>query len=160
MVLQLLIPQYRETERDIQKLLDSIKLQRGIKFNDIGVIIVNDGSDITLNENFLNQYPFEIRYLKIKHSGVSAARNAALKAATADYVMFCDADDMFYHALAIHYIINTVSSKEVDCIYSTFMEEIPDAAKPGEFTYNIRPQAFVFVHGKVYRRQFLLDKDI
>lgn len=160
MVLQILIPQYKETERDIQKLLDSIKWQRNISFKDIGVIIVNDGSDIILNPYFLNSYPFKIDYIRAEHKGVSATRNRALKEATAAYVMFCDADDMFYHNLALQLIVKNAKEKQPDCIYSTFVEEVPDSQHPGNFLYNARQQAFVFVHGKVYRRQFLLEKNI
>ena len=160
MILQILIPQYKETERDIGKLLESIELQRNIDFNDVGVIIVNDGSDVILDPAFLNKFKFEIKYLRNEHKGVSAARNRALKEATADYVMFCDADDMFYHPLAIQLIIREVLEKKPDCIYSTFIEEIPDSNRPGKFIYNARQQAFVFVHGKVYNRKFLLDRNI
>ena len=160
MKLQILVPQYKEDERVIKKLLDSIELQRNINFNDIGVIIVNDGSDIILDPYFLNKYPFKIDYIRAEHKGVSATRNRALKEATADYVMFCDADDMFYHNLALQLIINNVKDKQPDCLYSTFVEEVPDSQHPGSFLYNARQQAFVFVHGKVYRREFLIEKDI
>ena len=160
MKLQILVPQYREDERIISKLLDSIELQRNIDFRDIGVIIVNDGSDVILNPFFLQKYKFRIDYIRDEHKGVSAARNRALKEATADYVMFCDADDMFYHSLAIQLIIRECGSKKPDCFYSTFIEEVPDQQHPGKFLYNARPQAFVFVHGKVYNRKFLLDRNI
>lgn len=160
MILQILVPQYKETERDIEKLLESIELQRNIDFDDIGVIIVNDGTDVILDPSFLNKFKFNIKYIRSEHKGVSATRNTALKEATADYVMFCDADDMFYHPLAIQLIIREVTQKSPDCIYSTFIEEVPDTKNPGKFIYNARQQAFVFVHGKVYRRQFLLDKNI
>lgn len=160
MKLQILVPQYKEDERVISKLLDSIELQRNIDFKDIGVIIVNDGSDVILKHSWLEDYPFRIDYIKNEHKGVSATRNRALKEATADYVMFCDADDMFYHNLALQLIIRECSEKQPDCFYSTFVEEVPDQQHPGKFLYNARQQAFVFVHGKVYRRQFLIDNEI
>ena len=160
MFLQILIPQYKEDERVISKLLNSIELQRNIDFKDIGVIIVNDGSDIILKNAFLNEYPFRIDYIRNEHKGVSATRNRALKEATADYVMFCDADDTFYHNLALQLIIRECSEKKPDCLYSTFVEEVPDQQHPGKFLYNARQQAFVFVHGKVYRRQFLIENEI
>lgn len=160
MKLQILVPQYKEDERVIGKLLDSIKMQRNIDFNDIGVIIVNDGSDIILKHSFLEDYPFRIDYIKNEHKGVSATRNRALKEATADYIMFCDADDMFYHSLAIQLILRECVNKKPDCLYSTFIEEVPDQKHPGKFLYNARQQAFVFVHGKVYRREFLIENDI
>ena len=49
MKLGILIPQYKETDEVIKPLLDSIALQQLINFNDLHVIIVNDGSDILLS---------------------------------------------------------------------------------------------------------------
>ena len=58
MKLQILIPQYEETDEIVKPLLDSIAIQQNIDFNDIGVIIVNDGSDVHLSDDFLQSYPF------------------------------------------------------------------------------------------------------
>lgn len=157
MILQILIPQYKEKEEDIRKLLDSIKIQRNINFDDIGVIIVNDGSDVHLSRYFLESYPFEIKYILNEHKGVSATRNKALKEATADYIMFCDADDMFYHVLALQLIIKTINQQKPKCIYSTFLEELENN---NGLNYLALQQSFVFVHGKIYERQFLIDNDI
>ena len=44
MKLQLLIPQYRETDAVIRPLLDSVALQQNVDFQEIGAVIVNDGS--------------------------------------------------------------------------------------------------------------------
>ena len=95
MKLQILIPQYNETDEIIKPLLDSIAIQQNVDFNEIGVIIVNDGSGILLSDKLLMKYPFKIEYYIEAHRGVSATRNACLDHATAEYVMFCDADDMF-----------------------------------------------------------------
>ena len=62
MKLQILIPQYKETDEIIKPMLDSIAIQQSIDFNDIGVIICNDGSDVHLSEDFLNSYPYKIEY--------------------------------------------------------------------------------------------------
>lgn len=160
MVLQILIPQYKETDEVLKKLLDSIMLQRNVNFDDIGVIIVNDGSNVHLSRAFLNTYPFEIKYIFNEHKGVSATRNRALKEATADYIMFCDADDMFFHCLGIQLILREVKEKHPLCFYSTFLEEVPDEKDKTKNLYNARSNAFVFVHGKVYNRQFLIDNNI
>ena len=97
MKLQILIPQYKETDEILKPLLDSIALQQSIDFKEIGVIIVNDGSNVKLTSNLLHSYPYKIKYYQAPHKGVSATRQYALDRATADYVMFCDADDMFYN---------------------------------------------------------------
>ena len=49
--LQILIPQYNETDEVIKPLLDSIEIQQSVDLkNDVGVIIVNDGSDVKLSQ--------------------------------------------------------------------------------------------------------------
>ena len=50
MKLQILVPQYKETDEVVKPLLDSIALQQGINFDDIGVVIVNDGTDVRLSK--------------------------------------------------------------------------------------------------------------
>ena len=64
MTLQILIPQYKETDEVIKPLLDSIAIQQNVDFNEIGAIICNDGTDIYLSDNLLNSYPFKIKYYK------------------------------------------------------------------------------------------------
>ena len=50
MKLQILIPQYKETDKIIKPLLDSIAIQQSIDFREIGVIICNDGTDVRLSD--------------------------------------------------------------------------------------------------------------
>ena len=56
---------------------------------------MNDGTEVELSKDFLSSYPYRIDYYKAPHRGVSATRNTCLDYAEADYVIFCDADDMF-----------------------------------------------------------------
>ena len=158
--LEILIPQYNETDEVIKPLLDSIAIQQNIDLkNDVGVIIVNDGSDIHLSKDLLESYPFDIKYILNEHKGVSATRNACLDASTAEYVMFCDADDMFYNACGLWIIFNEMKGEGFDSLVSVFIEEtrIP---KTKEVTYITREMDSTFVHGKVHRRQYLIDENI
>lgn len=159
MKLQLLIPQYKETDNIIKPMLDSIALQQNIDFNDIGVIIVNDGSDIFLSDDFLNSYPYEIQYYKAPHKGVSATRNACFDHATADYVMFCDADDMFYNMCGLWIIFREIDQGVFDSLVSIFVEETKNLIT-GEKIYINHEMDSTFVHGKVHRRKYLIDKGI
>ena len=61
MKLQILIPQYKETDEVVKPLLDSIALQQRIDFHEIGVIICNDGSHVFLSEKLVHSYPFEVQ---------------------------------------------------------------------------------------------------
>lgn len=159
MKLQFLIPRYNEPDNVISSFLNSLFVQRNINFNDIGVIIVNDGSDTHLSNILLNVYPFEIKYFENPHLGVSATRNRCLKEATADYVMFCDADDVFYNSLGVQFILNSINTKPFDVLTSAFYEELKDVSS-NRFVYSLKENDFVFVHGKVYNREFLINNNI
>ena len=158
MKLQILVPQYKETDDIVKPLLDSIALQQQVDFNEIGVIICNDGSDVHLSRDFLDSYPFVVEYYKEPHRGVSATRNACFDHAIADYVMFCDADDMFYNMCGLWIIFNEIY-KGFDSLTSCFTEETrhPQTREPMYINHDCDS---TFVHGKIHRRQYLLDKEI
>lgn len=160
MKLQILVPQYNESNDVIKSLLDSIEVQQNVDLkNDVGVIIVNDGSDIILDEKMFDQYTYPIEYYKEEHRGVSATRNACLDKAMADYVMFCDADDMFFNACGLFIIFREIDENGgFDALMSVFLEETIDGNK--KKTYITHDIDSTFVHGKVYRRQYLIDNNI
>lgn len=160
MKLQILVPQYKETDEIIKPLLDSIELQQNIDLkNDVGVIIVNDGTDVRLSDDLLNKYTYHIDYILAEHEGVSATRNKCLDHATADYVMFCDADDMFYNACGLYIVFREINNGGFDSLVSAFVEESrhPITKEP---VYVNHDMDSTFVHGKVHRRQYLIDKNI
>lgn len=158
MKLDILIPQYKETDLILKPLLDSIAIQQNINFDDIGVIICNDGSDTYLTESFLSSYPFKISYYKEPHRGVSGTRNKCFEYSTADYVMFCDADDMFYNACGL-WIIFKEMEIGFDSMVSAFIEESRNP-QTKEVMYITHDMDSTFVHGKIHRRQYLLAQNI
>lgn len=158
--LQILVPQYKETANIIKPLLDSIEVQQNVDLqNDVGVIIVNDGTDVHLSEEFFSRYSFPIEYYLNEHKGVSATRNACLDYATAEYVMFCDADDMFYNACGLYIIFREMEHGGFDSLVSAFIEESRDP-NTREPLYINHDMDSTFVHGKVHRRKFLLEQKI
>ena len=160
MKLQILVPQYKETDEVIKPLLDSIAIQQSVDFNEIGAIICNDGSDVHLTREFLDSYPFKIEYYLCEHKGVSATRNACLDHATADYVMFCDADDMFFNVCGLYIVFREIDKNGgFDSLVSVFAEETRDP-KTKEIVYINREMDSTFVHGKVHRRKYLLNNNI
>lgn len=160
MKLQFLIPQYGETEEVIAPLLQSIAIQQSVDIeNDVGVIICNDGSNVKLSREFLYSFPFKVEYIQQEHKGVSAARNVCLDHATADYVMFCDADDLFMSACGLYIIFREMKGDGFNAFSSIFIEETRDP-KTHETMYINRQNDMTFVHGKVYRRKYLVKNNI
>lgn len=156
MTLEILIAQYKETEEVIKPMLDSIAIQQGIDFNDINIIIANDGSNIVLSDAFLNQYNYNIEYYIKEHGGLSHTRNFLLDKSTADYILFCDADDMFLSVIALNKIFHIINTFEFDCLLPKFTVETKDSN--GRMSYH--PWFHCQVHGKVIRRQYLMDQNI
>ena len=160
MKLQILIPQYKETDSIIKLMLDSIEVQQNVDLqHDVGVIIVNDGTDVHLSQELFDSYSFPIEYHLSEHAGVSATRNKCLDYATADYVMFCDADDMFYNACGLYIIFREIDNGGFDSLVSAFIEE-SHYPETGEVMYINHDMDSTFVHGKVHRRQYLIDNNI
>ena len=158
MRLQLLIPQYNEDESIVCNMLDSIKVQQGVDLNEIEVLIGNDGSDVKLSEDFLNSYPFSVKYFQYEHTSPAGTRQKLFEEATAEYIMYCDADDMFLTNLAL-YTIFTYMNEGFDALVCAFMEEIKDK-RTGRMRYFTHAKDDRFVHGKVYRRQHLIYNNI
>lgn len=156
MRLDIIVPHYKEPWEVCKYLFDSIALQRGISFDNIHVVVVNDG-DCLLDEEHFKGYPYKIDYLPKEHGGVSAARNYGLDHSTADYVMFCDIDDGFLNNYGLHLIFAGMQ-EGADYIVSSFVEETFSA--DGVMTIVPHDNDLTFMHGKAYRRQFLIDNDL
>lgn len=158
MKLQFLIPQYRETEEMIWPLLTSIALQRRLDFSEIGAIICNDGSDTILSETFLAQFPYKIEYIRAPHGGVSAARNICLRQATADYVMFCDADDMFCSTHELWQALDSLYNDPCDVLTCDYLEEWTGIEN--KYYYKTISKPNHTIHGKIFSRAFLTERQI
>lgn len=156
MKLQILVPHYKEPTEVIKPLLDSIAIQQNVDFSQIGVIICNDGTNVKLD---LPEYPMKVDIYDEPHRGVSGTRNACLDHATADYVMFCDADDMFYNACGLYIIMREIENGVFDTLVSVFLEETRDP-KTKSPVYINHDMDSTFVHGKVHRRQYLINNNI
>ena len=160
--LNILVPHYKESEETISALLNSIESQIEIDKNDIGVVICSDGGVVRLSSKFLKRYSYDIRYVVCTHRGVSGTRNSALMLSDAEYVMYCDADDCFYSIFGIKIILDTIEkhrgdSVPVDIISSKFYQE---DVKDDKWSLNLYDHNNIFMHGRVYRREFLISNQI
>ena len=156
MKLDLIVPHYKEPWETCKYLFDSIALQRGMDMDDIKVIVVNDGNDVILDDTKFLHYPFRVDYLIKDHAGVSAARNHGLDCSDADYVMFCDIDDGFLNNYGLHLVFSAMQ-EEPDMVISCFVEEVLNKDVMSIVRHD---KDGTFVHGKVYKREFLEKRNI
>ena len=162
--LQFLVPQYKETEEVISFLLDSIECQVGIDKKDIGVIICSDGGNYILDRKFLDKYSYDIDYVVCTHRGVSGARNSAFLLSDADYVMYCDSDDGFCNTFALKIIFQNIDisekeGKPFDLMSTKFYSE-KQAEGDTPWSLSICDHNNVYIHSRVYRREFLVDNNL
>lgn len=176
--LDILVPHWQERPETVEPLLDSIKTQRGIDISQVGVIIAFDGPDATelpLDE-WRERYPFAIEDVHPDKGGVSHARNAALDASEAEFVIFADADDCLMDCRGLFIVFREMGAepnpKEMqllgvpkdqwetgfDFLLCDFIEETkgPD----GKIMYVPHQNNSTFIHSQVMRRQWLIDNDL
>ena len=160
MLLQIIVPHYKERAEEVEPLLDSLKLQQAVDFAEFEVLIVYDGDEAWRLPivDWARKYPFKIRHIHKPHGGISHTRNHGLDLAEAEYVMFCDADDMFCHVCGLRMVFDEIY-KGFDTLTSAFIEETknPDTGAP---LFVVHAQDATFVHGKVHRLAFLRENNI
>jgi cellulose synthase/poly-beta-1,6-N-acetylglucosamine synthase-like glycosyltransferase len=156
--IQFLVPQYKENEETISFLLDSIETQLHIDKKDMGVIICSDGGEYILDQKFLDKYSYDIEYVICEHRGVSATRNSALILSDAEYVMFCDADDGFVSNIGVYSLIRSLDLNPKSEMLSSkiFIEDNVN----GYPEFIVGDHNNTFVHGKVFRRDFLISHEL
>jgi glycosyltransferase involved in cell wall biosynthesis len=84
------IPTYNSAET-ICSAIDSVLAQTSPVYE---VIVVDDGSTDT-TDRLVAGYAKQVRYIYQKNSGVSAARNSGIDAATGEWIAFLDSDDIW-----------------------------------------------------------------
>lgn len=158
MTFDIIVTHYQEPWEVGKKLFDSIAMQELVDFEDISVILVNDGEGHELPSECFKDYPFTVNQLSIPKGGVSKARNAGLDASTAYWLMFCDFDDCFSSIFGLYMIFCAMSEDKYDTLWAAFTEETKDPH--GNVVLVAHQHDYVFIHGKAHRHQFLVDNNI
>ena len=165
-VFSIIIPVYN-VEKEIRDCLDSIKNQT---FQDFEVLCVDDrGSDSSID--IVKEYVNADSRFKIltheKNSGVSAARNTGLDAATGDNIMFVDSDD-WLDLNALEILNNKLNKTKCEIVmFNNYnvdpdgSKKIQDEDKEGDRTIKINDDELTLFVGvcwnRVYRKS-LLDR--
>jgi len=77
-------------KNEVLKFLNSIDF-----FDNIELLIIDDGSTQNILELFNNKYKYKFKYIKTKNRGRSSAIFDAIKLSSGEYIMIMDSDDYF-----------------------------------------------------------------
>lgn len=159
MLLSVIIPQYKETDKEVKRLLSSIDYQVNVNWEEVEVIIVNDCSKTLLSESMLNSFEnIKPKYIKLKKNvGPGLARQAGLDAAQGEYVTFCDADDMYHNFGVFSLYFAKIKESHPDIIRTQWLEELEIKNVKQYITHNFE---VTWMHGKVLNRGFLYLNNI
>ena len=128
--------------------------QKAVDWSKIRVTLVHDGTDPFPEEYFAGM-PFEVHQESIPHGGIAKARNWCIDHSEAEWIKFCDFDDMFSGAYAVQQMMDSLEKGQgYDLLWFDLIFD--DHGKTS--IRNHRDP--VFVHNKVFRRTFLLQKGI
>ena len=151
-MLDIIMPHYNEPWEVGKPFFDMLRIQKWVDFEQIRVLLVHDGSAAFPAEYF-KDFPCQVEQYTIPHKGVSAARNKGLEEARAEWVTFCDFDDVYSSMYSMYYIFRGLEVTDGDMIWGRFfVENMVDnklvIGENDEFNY-------VWTHNKYYRLDFL-----
>ena len=140
-MIDIIIPCYN-SHKTIDRCLASIVTQN----KECTVTLVNDGGENY--SDIIKRYPLNIREIGYnENKGVGYARNYGLEQTSNELVMFMDSDDALSNVFTLSMLEKEMGDSTI--LISNFLEEI----RPNEVT--IRSKDTGFLHGKIYRREYL-----
>ncbi len=173
-----IIPVYK-VEQYLTQCVESISSQT---YKDIEIILVDDGSPDGCPAlcNNLAADDDRIKVFHKENGGLSDARNAGLRAATGDYVVFVDGDDFWMNDSNLDHLMSVVKEKiECDfvgfnCQYyypdsDNYHKWVPYASKIDRQSVDKNTAMIELVKSgtfpmsaclKIMKRQFLIDNDL
>ena len=131
----------------LSKALDSIAIQSILQ--KLKITIINDGSDYDYSK-ICAKHSFNIEEIKLKKNhGLGYARKIGFKKTKGKYFIFLDCDDTFYDNKSLENLYNYIEEKpQVSFIAGKILID------------NKQQHCLTFMHGKLYRRDFIKKNKI
>lgn len=167
-----IVPVYN-CKKQLYRCVDALVMQT---LKAVQIILVNDGStdgSDAICEEYDSRYD-NIFYINQYNQGVSEARNAGLRLAVADYVMYADADD-YYENDAIENLYSVAIKEEADMVVGGVKKNIyGDIQIVSGGNYSTKKdgtkQEIIFlmtqnfmlnpVWGKLYRKRLIIQNKV
>ena len=154
MLLDLFITHWTETWEVGEKNFRMLGLQQCAEWDQVRVTLVHDGSEKFPAEYFAG-LPFAVNQVELTHRGIAAVRNWCIDNSDAEFIKWCDFDDMFANVFAIKSILDVLKGNDgFDLIWFDLLWEMDGRV------FMRKERNPVFIHDKVFRRSFLNDHGI
>lgn len=153
--MSVIIPLYKGRDT-LGSTLHSVAMQSII--NETEIVIVNDFDGIDYSDILAKFNDLNIKYVtNPENRGCGGARNTGAREASADFILFADSDDQLTNSLSLEIMYNRIVAEKADVLVSVFESEM--RFKNGVAIKQMK-NAVTWCHGKVYRKQYLLDNNI
>lgn len=169
----IIVPVYK-VERELDRCVQSLFKQT---YKNLEIILVDDGSPDQcpkLCENYA-EMDKRVKVIHKENGGLSDARNAGLKQASGEYILYVDSDD-YIDLDACERFIKAADNQKIDIIVGNAIMEKPDgkemmihSAIPTGIIYTAKQFIMSAVNAyqwyapawlNMYRREFLLDNQL
>lgn len=153
--ISVVIPLYKGHDT-LESTLHSVAMQSII--NETEIVIVNDFDGIDYSDILAKFDDLNIKYVtNPRNLGCGGARNTGIREASNSIICFIDSDDQFINSLSLEIMYNRIVAEKADVLVSVFESEM--RFKNGVAIKQMK-NAVTWCHGKVYRKQYLLDNNI
>lgn len=154
MLLDLFITHYNEPWDVGQMGFRMLLSQQCVDWSQVNVTLVHDGTPC-YPDKWFQDFPFEVHQVSIPHGGIAAARNWCIDHSTADWIKWNDFDDWFSNVYSLKNILQCLgNSDDFDLLWFEVYAQMNGKV------YIKKERDPVVLHGKAFRRQFLIDHGI
>ena len=108
---------------------------------EIEVLLIDDGS-LDSSGNICDQYANidnRIRVIHKENGGLSDARNVGVSAATGDFVMFLDGDDLWSDPQALERLVERQKQTDADVVNYSYVRWFEDTGEKLPYIQNVAP---------------------
>jgi glycosyltransferase involved in cell wall biosynthesis len=156
-LISILVPAYN-AERLVEETLRSVLEQMGSRHE---LVVIDDGSrDGTAEviERLQRAHPaLALRLIRQDNQGLAITRNRLLDAATGDYILFVDADDVLLPG-TLDALGNIVAAHQPDAIVCDFNDWYPDNPRRNRRIERAYPAGTLLRDREQFLRMFFVDR--